>query len=443
MDLTINPIETGLQGEIIAPGSKSYSHRAFIAASLADGISIIKKPLITGDVEITINILKSLGVKIQKIDGDSYSVRRINKSFNSINQSIDCKNSGTSIRIFSALGLIIEGGLSLKGEFLKRKRPILPLLNALKYLGGKFKIMADQIHIKREKQKCQSIKIRGDISSQFITALLFVCPVINCKKKKFIEIRLTTPLISYPYIKITLDVLNTFGINIQEDIKNGKFTGLCAQKYRAQLYESPGDFSSAAFIMAAATLSQKSSKIIINNLNIQNSQGDKKIIEILKEMGANIHHNEENCQIIIHGNLNKYPLKGIEIDCHDIPDLFPILSILGAFAKGKTVLYNISNLRLKESDRISVISRELSKMGVQVTEEQDRLIINHCDYLKGSLIDHENDHRIAMACVIAALYADSVSKVKNIEITRDSYPHFLNDLKKLGVEFKERKKEII
>jgi 3-phosphoshikimate 1-carboxyvinyltransferase len=435
MDLIINPIETGLQGEIIAPGSKSFSHRAFIAASLADGISIIKKPLIAGDVEITMNILKTLGVKILKIDKESYSIRRINESFNSMNQPIDCKNSGTSIRIFSALALIIEGGLSFKGEFLKRKRPILPLLNSLKYLGGKYKLMEDQIQIKREKQKCQSIKIRGDISSQFITALLFLCPLIRCKKKKFIEIQLTTPLISYSYIKITLDVLNRFGINIQEDIKNKKFTVLCQQKYRAQLYEIPGDFSSVAFIMAAATLSRKSSQIIINNLHVQDSQGDKKIIEILKEMGANIHHNEENCQIIIKGNLNKYPITGIEIDCHDIPDLFPILSVLGAFAKGKTILYNASNLRLKESDRISVISRELSKMGVQVTEEQDRLIVNHCDHLKGSRIDHENDHRIAMACVIAALYADSVSKVKNIEIIRDSYPNFISDLKKLGVKF--------
>lgn len=435
MDVTINPIKTGLQGEIIAPGSKSYSHRAFIAASLADGISIIKKPLITGDVEITMNVLKALGVKILKVNGNSYAVEKINESFKSIEESIDCKNSGTSIRIFSALGLIIEGGLSLKGEFLERKRPILPLLNALKYLGGNFKILGDQIQIKRENQTCQSIKIRGDISSQFITALLIVCPLLNCEKGNYIDIELTTPIISYPYVKITLDVLNAFGINIQEDIKNRKFTVLCRQKYRSQLYEIPGDFSSAAFIMVAAIISRNSSHVIINNLNVHNSQGDKRIIEILNQMGANIEYNEENSQIIINGNLNKYPLKGIEVDCKEIPDLFPVLSVLGAFAKGKTVLYNASNVRLKESNRISIIARELSKMGVKVTEEEDKLIVHHCENLKGSLIDHENDHRIAMACVIAALYTDSISKVKNIEIVRDSYPHFIDDLKKLGVKF--------
>ena len=187
--------------------------------------------------------------------------------------------------------------------------------------------------------------------------------------------------------------------------------------------------------MAAAIISRNSSHVIINNLNVHNSQGDKKIIEILKEMGANIEYNEENSQIIINGNLNKYPLKGIEVDCKEIPDLFPVLSVLGAFAKGKTVLYNASNVRLKESNRISIIARELSKMGVKVTEEEDKLIVRHCENLKGSLIDHENDHRIAMACVIAALYTDSISKVKNIEIVRDSYPHFIDDLKKLGVKF--------
>jgi len=435
MDITINPIITGLQGEIIAPGSKSYSHRAFIAAGLADRISIIKKPLTTGDVEITMNALKSLGVKIIKVNANSFAVKKINESFKPIKGSIDCKNSGTTIRIFSALGLIIEGGLSLTGEFLERKRPILPLLNALKSLGGNFKILENEIQIKRERQTCQSIKIRGDISSQFITALLIVCPLLNCEKGNYIDIELTTPIIPYPYVRITLDVLNAFGINIQEDIKKRKFTVLCRQKYRPQLYEIPGDFSSAAFIMVAAVISRNSSHVIINNLNIHNSQGDKKIIEILKKMGANIEYNEENNQIIINGNLNKYPLKGIEVDCQEIPDLFPVLSVLGAFAKGKTVLYNASNVRLKESNRMSVIARELSKMGVKVTEEVDKLIVHHCENLKGSLIDHENDHRIAMACVIAALYTDSISKVKNIEIVKDSYPHFIDDLKKLGVKF--------
>ncbi|MFX1314224.1 MAG: 3-phosphoshikimate 1-carboxyvinyltransferase [Promethearchaeota archaeon] len=435
MDLIINPVTNNLQGEITAPSSKSYSHRAFVAASLADGISIIKNPLTTGDIEITMNILKLLGVKIIKVKDNSYAVKKVSKSLKPIREAIDCRNSGTSIRIFSALSLIIDGGLSLKGEFIKLKRPILPLLKALKNLGGSFKVLENQIQIKREKQICKPIKIRGDISSQFITALLFVCPILKCKRKTYIDIEITTPLVSSPYIQITIDVLNDFGINLQGDIKNRRFSVICGQKYRSQVFTIPGDFSSAAFIIAATVLSRNSSHVIINNLNIQNPQGDKRIIEILKEMGANIKIDKIRNQIIIDGNLKDYPLKGIEIDCQEIPDLFPILSVIGAFATGKTVLFNASKVRLKESDRISIIARELSRMGVKVEEEGDKLIIYHCNNLKGSIIDHEKDHRIAMACVIAALYADSPSEIKNIEIVRDSYPNFINDLKKLGVSF--------
>jgi len=211
MNLEITPLISNLNGEITAPGSKSYTHRAFIAASLAEGLSVIKKPLTIGDSAITINNLRALGIKILKSSENSYVVKCDKKRFKPIKKPLDCKNSGTSFRIFCALSLLVKGGLLLTGEFLKRKRPIIPLLNALESLGGKFKISEDKIKIERKKMLCNKIKIPGDISSQFITALLFICPLLTCKDRDFIEIELTTPLVSIPYIKITLDVLNTFG----------------------------------------------------------------------------------------------------------------------------------------------------------------------------------------------------------------------------------------
>ncbi|MFX1312115.1 MAG: 3-phosphoshikimate 1-carboxyvinyltransferase [Promethearchaeota archaeon] len=434
MDLKINPLANKLSGEIIAPGSKSYSHRAFIAASLADGISIIKNPLVSGDVGVTIDILRSLGVRILKIDSNSYIIERSEDSFKPYRKTLDCKNSGTSIRIFSVLSLIIKGGLILIGEFIKRKRPILPLLYGIESLGAKFKLSDEKLQIKRKKMLCNKVKIPGNISSQFITALLMVCPLLKCDNKDYIEIELTTSLVSTPFIKITLDVLNSFGIHIQEDFEGGKFYITTEQNYRAQSYEIPGDFSSASFLIAAAVLSPEKSKIIINNLSKNDFQGDKKIIDILNRMGANIKVNETQKQVIIKGNLNKYSLTGLEIDCHDIPDLFPILAVIGAFAEGKTVLYNALHLRSKESDRISIMARELEKMGVKVIEENDNLTIFHCSNLKGAIMDHDNDHRVAMACTIAALYANSNSQIKNMDIVNDSYPTFLNDLKKLGVQ---------
>lgn len=434
MDLKICPT-FGLNGEIQAPGSKSYSHRAFIAASLADGVSKITNPLTSGDVGVTINLLKALGVNILEQSNNSYLVEKTKDSFKTVKNVLDCKNSGTTIRIFTALSSIVEGGLSFTGEFLKRSRPIVPLLSALKSLGMDYELTKNALRIRRTKNICEPIKIQGDISSQFITALLIVSPLLKCPKKDQIEIEITTPLVSYPYIKITLDVLNVFGINIQERLdaeKKGKYYITCGQIYRPQSYEIPGDFSSAAFFIAAAALSPNDSKVVINNLDLRNPQGDKEIIEILHQMGAHISINEKKNQVVAQGNIKKHPLKGLDVDCHEIPDLFPILSVIGAYAEGKTTLYNASNLRLKESDRISVMARELSKMGVEVREERDRLTIYKCESLKGSKVEHENDHRIAMACSIAALYADSSSQIKNIEITEDSYPSFMEDLIKLG-----------
>jgi len=433
MDLEITPLTKSLDGEIVAPGSKSYSHRAFIAASLAEGISIIKNPLVSGDAGVTIEILRSVGVKILKVDGNSYVVENIDRSFKKINKTLDCKNSGTSARIFSAISLLLEDGLSLTGDFFTLKRPILPLLDALKSLGAEYEYKEEKLHIKPTEILCEKIKIPGDITSQFITALLIVCPLLKCKKRDYIEIEVTTPIVSVPYIKITLDVLNSFGINIQEDFINRKFFITTDQNYRAQVYDIPGDFSAAAFIIAAVVLTKKSSKVIINNLSMENNQGDKYIIEILHNMGAHIEIDESEKQVIIYGDLNKYPLQGIEIDCSDTPDLFPILSVIGAFAKGKTVLYNIGRLKLKESDRSSTMVRELTKMGVRVLEEQDKLTIYHCDNLNGVTFNHERDHRVAMACTIAALFASTDSVIKDIDIVKDSYPTFLEDLEKIGI----------
>ncbi len=436
MDLEIFPLTNNLMGEIVAPGSKSYSHRAFIAASLAEGISVIKNPLTTGDAEITIKNLRALGVKIIKSSDNSYIVKNDKESFKPIKDALDCRNSGTTFRIFSSLSLLVKGGLQLTGEFLKLKRPIIPLLNALKNLGANYDLSDDRVKIERGKILCNKIKIPGNISSQFITALLVVCPLLPCKNKNIIEIELNTPLVSAPFVKITLDVLNTFGIYIQEDPEKRKFYITNEQNYRAQSYEIPGDFSSMAFIIAAAVLSSKQSNVIINNLSMLNHQGDKRIINILKGMGANIEFDEDKNQVIVKGSLLTHPLNGLEIDCSEIPDLFPILSVVGAFAKGKTVLYNARHLRLKESDRISSMARELTKMGIKVLEEDDKLTIHHCNKLEGAIFSHENDHRVAMACTIAALHASSSSIVRNIHIVKDSYPSFLDDLIKIGVQVK-------
>jgi 3-phosphoshikimate 1-carboxyvinyltransferase len=439
MNIKIKP-SNALRGEVTAPGSKSYSHRAFIAASLAKGMSTLLNPLISGDVKVTIKILETLGVNCIKKKDNIYIIENKEGFLENVKQILDCKNSGTSIRIFSALSLLIKGGLSFKGEFLEKNRPILPLLQALTQLGGVYSLNKNLLNIKRVKSNCKNIKIRGDISSQFITALLMLCPLIKCEKNNSIKIELTSPITSYPYIEITKEILESSGIKFQElldENKIGTYHVQCNQSFKAQTYKIPGDFSSIAFLIAGALLSPETSKLTIKNLDFKKPQGDKKIIDLLLKMGAKLEINLQKSQITVNGNINKYPLNGIKIDCKDIPDLFPVLSIIGAFAKSKTILYNASNLRLKESDRISVVARELKKMGVKVIEEYDKLTIFHCKKLKGSHIDHDNDHRIALAFSIAALYASKSSQINNIEVVKDSYPSFLRDIKNLGVRIEE------
>ncbi|MBN1800925.1 MAG: 3-phosphoshikimate 1-carboxyvinyltransferase [Candidatus Lokiarchaeota archaeon] len=434
MDVVINPTPK-LNGEIYIPGSKSYSHRAFIIASFAEGVSIVKNPLISGDVSVTIDILKSLGVNILPLSDNKVVIKRDQSSYKSIEKVIDCKNSGTSIRIFSALALLVKGGLSFTGEFLKRKRPIAELLNALNYVGGEYEFSENLLKIQRTSSKCDKISIKGDISSQFITALLIMATKLSCGEQKYVEIEITTPLVSYPYIQITLDALRSFGITVFErldDKRIGTYSVPCNQQIRPRVYEVPGDFSSAAFVIAATALTTEESLVVIRNMDYARSQGDKRIIELLREMGAHIEVDIDKKQVIVIGNRNKYPLHGIKIDCLETPDLFPILSVVGAIAEGNTELYNLSHIRKKESDRVAVMARELTKMGVKIEEESNKMIVYHCNTLKASEIDHEDDHRIAMACFVAAMHADSPSLIKRADIVGDSYPNFIEHFQNLG-----------
>ncbi|MHA1320559.1 MAG: 3-phosphoshikimate 1-carboxyvinyltransferase [Promethearchaeota archaeon] len=434
MKLRITPTKK-LIGTINAPPSKSYSHRAFIASSLTKGVSIIKNPLISGDVGVTIKILEALGHKVSKASSDSFIVKSNYGNYKSIKKLLDCGNSGTSIRIFAALAMLIDGGLSFTGEFIKRNRPIIPLLNALESIGCSYRLTEEDLKVKRKGKKCGIINIPGDVSSQFVSALLMMCPLLDCKKRNSMVVNITSPITSYPYVKITLDVLRSFGIKIQENIndeKVGSYLIACKQNYRAQTYEIPGDFSSISFILAATILTPEESQVVIKNLNFEKPQGDQRIIEILQEMGANINTMKEKNCLIVNGGINQNPLTGITIDIKDTPDLFPILSIIGAFAKGKTEIYNALNLRKKESDRISIIAKELIKMGVKVIEENDKITIYHCKELRGTSFNHENDHRIAMSLTIASLFAHGSSLIENIEIVEDSYPNFVNHIKKLG-----------
>lgn len=409
---------TELKGTIKAPSSKSYTHRCIIAASLSDGRSQIHSPLFCDDTLATIKACTLFGVGIKQV-GDGLEVFGSTELKAPTNE-INCDESGSTIRFLTPVAAIAKGMTVLTGSPSLRKRPIGPLLVALEQLGvhcssdrGFPPIMVFNGGIKGGKAS-----LAGDVSSQFVTGLLLVCPLAQNST----QICLTTLLESKPYVELTLDIIRRHGIQVNTSSDLRIFEVPERQRYSPNDHHVPGDFSSTAFLMAAAVITN--SHIKVENLSLD--QPDSEILEILKRMGAEVEFAGNSVEI------SGGELKGIKIDAKDTPDLVPVCAALASFAKGTTKIYGARRLRIKESDRLSTLPSELRKMGVKIEEDEDGLMINGPCSLKGATVSSHNDHRIAMACAIVALKAEGRTQIIDAESVDKSYPNFFNDLRKLG-----------
>ena len=417
-----------IKGNINAPPSKSYTHRAVICASLSDGISEIKNPLNSADCLSSVHGARMLGSYINTEDENKWIVEGNNNSPKTPDNIIDIGNSGTTLRILTGISSQIPKGYAvLTGDESIRKRPMQPLLDALKQLGIEaFSSKMDgtaPIIVKSGEIKNNIVKIRGDMSSQFITSLMMTLPYAKDDSK----IILTTPLKSAPYLDITIDVLSKFGITVkplEEENEKGFFIE-GNQKYKSCNYTVEGDYSSASYLVAAGVL--LNSEITINNLFKDSKQGDKEIINIVKEMGADIE--VKNDKIIING---PHKLKGIDIDVKNIPDLVPTIAVLGCFAEGKTTIYNGEHVRLKECDRLNACAKELTKMGAKITEKPDGLVIEGVGKLKGAELETYHDHRLVMAFTIAGMMAEGKTIIKGEDAVKISFPNFVEVMKSIG-----------
>ncbi len=426
MDIEISPT-LDLIGAIRAPPSKSYTHRAVIMASLANGRSIIREPLVGADTLASIDAMRALGAEI--IEEPNALKIRGTTELKIPSQPIDVANSGTTIRFVTAIAAHIPGSVKLTGDDSVQKRPMAPLLNALTQLGIACRSETNDgtppVLVEGGTLMGGTIKIPGNISSQFISGLLISSPL----SKADISIQLTTPLKSSPYLAITSEMLRNFGIKHSFDAKKRVYYIPGRQSYKPINFTIPGDFSSAAFFLVAAALLD--GQITVTNLDLTNPQGDKQIIELLKTIGAKVSIDSKGKAVTIAKN----KLTPFEIDCKDIPDLVPILAVLASFIPGKSKIFNAAHLRIKESDRLHSITTELQKMKVDIKELPDALIINGSLEHQGAELESYNDHRIAMALVIAALPLKQKSIIKNIECIKVSYPSFIQDLKRLGGNF--------
>jgi len=418
MNITINP--KPLTGRVAVVSSKSLSHRYLIASGLAEGTSTIKNVLNSDDIDATKEALEALGVKFdgKKVIGHP---RVLNRS------EIDCKESGSTLRFMIPIFLLQKESVTFTGTGRLPFRSLDVYFDIFKKKNIHFNKPDDMnlpLTIKGP-LKPGFYQMRGDVSSQFLTGLLFALPLL--KKDSVIEI--TTELESQGYINLTLNVLRLFNVHILKVDQYFYIKG--GQKYQSQTATVEGDYSQAAFWMVAGLIGKS---IEIRHLNPVSQQGDYKIVDIIKSMVGKIEY---------HNLKRVYKVKpsetfGMTIDLSQIPDLGPILMILASLSANETTFTNASRLRIKESDRLEAMYQTLLKFGVEVEIKKDTMKIKGTQILKGNqTFDSYGDHRIAMAIAIAAIRADGPVTILNAEVVKKSYPKFFEVYQTLGGDIHE------
>lgn len=421
MNVTIQKSE--IKGTISAPPSKSYTHRAIAIAALSKK-AVVNNPLISGDTEATMRACEAFGANVESKKG-SLVIRGVEGKPSVPEDVIGVANSGTTLRIMAAIASLANGATVLTGDASIRTRPNTPLLNALNDLGAEaFSTRNNGMAplVIRGKMRGGKVYIDGSISSQFVSALLIACPFAQNETR----ISIKGELKSRPYVNITIRMLREAGAKIDADDVTS-FTIPPGQEFNMRSYNVPGDFSSASYMMAAGALC---GDVTIKNL-FPSEQGDVALIGILKKMGAQISWNEKKGEV----KVSKSALAGISVDVGKTPDLVPTLAVLGAASEGTTVIENAEHVRYKETDRLHAMTVELKKMGVDIKEEKDRLIING-GRIKGAKVHGWDDHRIVMALAVAGMVAGDTT-IDCAESVGISYPNFFEDLKKVGAVVEE------
>ena len=409
-----------LNGKIICPSNKSYTHRAIFLAALSDGKSIVKKILHSNDTVATISACRGFGVEVEEVENNVTIKNKIGETVQS--SIINAENSGTTIRIAIAIAALSGGNTILTGDDSLKKRPMQPILDALERMGVKTESNEGRppIHINGKIQG-KEISINGDISSQFISALLIISPrlpdglIINVEGK----------LVSKPYVDLTIAIMKKFGVDVKIEEEYKKYV-VSHQIYKPTTFSIPSDFSNLALLLAANVLLGDGLDIEISLGDMP--QGDEAIVDILEKLGVNVTLEDD-----IITTESPISLKGGKFDLSDTPDLLPAIAILALKSEKPIEMFNVKHARYKETDRIAIISRELKKIGLNVEEKDDGMILKKSSELIPAELNSENDHRLFMAFSIAGMFVGECT-VSDPDAVKVSYPEFISDLVNVGAK---------
>ena len=411
-----------IEGQIQLPSSKSYSIRAFIIAARG-GESVVINASNCDDALVAKNVAAALGSKIKEIRKNTYHIRAFPDAIKI--SKINVKESGTVLRFILPLLSLSDKKFTVVGEGTLRNRPNLHLTQTLRSMGidvqGKGEKETVPIVKNRGHLKGGSIAIDGSLSSQFISALLIACP--SLKENSFLEVT-GEKVVSQTYVTMTEQILKKSGIRIQQKSPRVFFIKGNQRYQGLKNFIVPADYGLAAFFLAAGAL-LPSSLVLKGNLKKDFVQSDGKIIEFLRQMGARFILSNNFIRISV-----PFVLRGGNFSLKDCPDLVPIMSVLGLFAKGRTRLYDIAHARVKESDRIGDLKKELLKIGAKVSDRAGELIIDPQEnYRENCHLDPHHDHRLAMSFSVLGLKIGA--NIKDIECVGKSYPDFVSDLRKV------------
>lgn len=414
---------SNLGGAVNVPGSKSHTIRALVFGLLGDGESVIERPLFSSDTRSCLDMVRAFGARVDEADG-AWTVAGTGGRPAVPENVVDVGNSGTSLYIGLGVAALVDGATVFTGDHQIRNRPAGGLINCINQLGGSaFSTRANDMPpvVVRGRIKGGSTEISA-VTSQYLTSLLIAAPLAGR------DTRITVPLLNErPYVTMTLGWLDRLGIRYtNNDYKSFDIPG--GQRYPAFREPIAADFSSATFFLVAAAVT--GTTVTLKGLDWGDTQGDKEVVTILKQMGAAIEIGTR--EIIVRGGA----LRGGTFDLNAMPDALPALSVAGCFAEGETRLVNVPQARLKETDRIAVMCAELGKMGADIRELPDGLVIRK-SALRGCAVNGHHDHRVVMALAVAGLSAGGETVIGTAEAVSVTFPDFRALMLSIGANIDE------